>query len=506
MSLTTGKRQIFGMERLKRWLRISVLNRQSHDLFYPLCPQDKGPLATAQIRLVAPRKAPHEVFINGRKIVLADVVRSGSDIIGTVVPPEAVLPGENVVSLPVACDPAAVEFAGTEPLASADIRLGWMSADEASVNTEDLHLAAAASFLVNSLSADIFGQGQVSLTTWDPEAQGVRLWSWYWTTGIVYEALESLTSAGAMTMDLSPLEQGLLSRQIVDGSERHGSYMVRWDPDRTLRAGIVPWHAPNDCAYLGLHGLLVAHRRTGDPAWLERSVALADWITEHGMRDGRLRVGWDDERQRWDDSWHYIDAAWTPAFFLALSEATGEIKYAQTAEALTKDTIERFATDGPFLLKIWRANGRHTETVFARGMAWVLEGWLPMLVAGNDWLRPRIQQLVMGLMDHQQEDGAWPYLLDQPNSGSCNKGTPALAYHLNRAKPLFPELADRIEKTVDSALRWCETHMDLAAGSPCRGGIIAGNDEGAIVTVRGIPTAFNYGAAYYILTRQERSS
>jgi hypothetical protein len=43
----------------------------------------------------------------------------------------------------------------------------------------------------------------------------------------------------------------------------------------------------------------------------------------------------------------------------------------------------------------------------------------------------------------------------------------------------------------------------LEDGLPGRGGIVAHNSEGAIVTRRNIATAFNYGTAYYLLARAE---
>jgi rhamnogalacturonyl hydrolase YesR len=344
-----------------------------------------------------------------------------------------------------------------------------------------------------------------SLTGWDPQQECVRLWSWYWTTGIVYEALSRLVADGLVDLDLRPLEEGMLARQILTGDDTRGSYFVRWDPDRTTPSGVRAWHAPNDAAYIGLHGLLVAHQRTGDAIWLERAELLAKWIAGPGMRGTRLRVGWDANRTKWDDSWHYIDAAWTPAFFCGLADRTERKQYRELAVNLAHDTIDRFATDGPFYLKIWRANGRHTRTIFSRGMAWVLEGWIPLLQNGEEWLRPRIRELATGLLAEQRPDGAWPYLIDRPESGPCAKGTPAIAFHLNRLKPLLPEMADVLEASVSRALAWCESHMEMSMTSPARGGIIAANAEGAITTVRGIPVAFNYASAYYVMTRRERT-
>lgn len=503
MKAENGERRAQGLERTKRWLRIHLLNSQRYDLFYPCCRHPLGPLPSARIRFTSPRHLPASVFLNGQEVALDRVIRSDNLATADLARPELVLPGENVVSLPVRCDPRAVQLLAPPAPARTASPLGWGSQATARIALQDPYLAAAAAFLTNSLSFDIFGAGAVSLTAWDPGVHCVRLWSWYWTTAVVYEALAALADNCKMDLDLSALEQGMLARQILGGTETSGSYMVRWDPDRTLETGLVPWHAPNDSAYLGLHGLLVAHRRTKAEIWLERSLLLAEWIVHRGTVDGRLRVGWDSHRNRWDDSWHYIDAAWTPAFFLELAARTGQRHWADHAEAYARDTLARFDTEGPFFLKIWRANGRHTRTIFSRGMGWVLEGWLPLLAAGNDWLRPRLLRLLTGLLEHQAADGSWPYLLDQPDSGSCNKGTPVLACHLNRARPLFPELAPRLDEAVRRALRWCEAHMELDPDSQALGGIIAANSEGAITTVRRIPTAFNYGSAYYVLTRQE---
>ncbi len=100
-----------------------------------------------------------------------------------------------------------------------------------------------------------------------------------------------------------------------------------------------------------------------------------------------------------------------------------------------------------------------------------------MLAVGHDWLRHRTTELIQGLIQAQRPDGAWPYLLDKPESGACNKGTPALAYHLNKAQLLIPELAAEIECAVARALEWCEANMEMDPGSSAYGGIAAENDE-----------------------------
>lgn len=485
--------------RSRRWARIHLAGTQTRDLFYPCCEPPGDGRPTPSLELVGAYGPPVDVYLNGQPTGLLDARRDGDRVTAAIARGELVLPGENVVSLPVSCDPRVVRV-----FASPDSARGWGSLPAADVDLGDTHLDASARFLLASLSRDPFGAGLSSLTAWDQQRACVRLWSWYWTTGIVYKTLALLHDDYGLAVDLDGLEDGLLRRQDTSTGEARGSYFVRWDPDRKHASGVQAWHAPNDAAYLGLHGLLVAHSRSGHEMWLDRAVLLADWIWRRGMNGDRLRVGWNAIDGLWDDSWHYIDAAWTPAFFLNLARRTGNLEYEERAVALARDTIARFATNGPFYLKIWRADGRHTRTLFARGMAWVLEGWVPLVAAGQDWLLPRVRALVRGLLDHQRPDGAWPYLLDRPVYGPCNKGTPALAYHLQRAAPLVPELATEVADAVARALSWCEAHMDLDPASAAQGGIFAHNEEGAIATVRDINVAFNYASAYYILARRER--
>jgi len=505
MKIGNGERRDRGRERIRRWVRVHVRRTQTRDLFYPICPAVVGPVAHPSVVLDSPRTVPDVVWLNGREVALIEPRREGTRVHAAVSDPAAVVPGENVLSLPVDCDPArvALECGADDGARGA---YGWGSQDSGRVLAQDENLSAAATFLLRSLSRDIFGDGAISITAVDPGTAHGRLWSWYWTTAATYDALARLAAAGLVACDLSELEAGFLARQVLDGEQTRGSYFVRWDPDRTRPAGVIEWFAPNDAAYLGLHGLLPASARTGDAVWSERIAMLADWIVGPGMRDGRLRVGWNGADARWDDSWHYIDAAWTPAFLLAASAHLGREDLAAAAEACADDTVARFARPGPFLRKIWRADGRHTETVFARGMGWVLEGWLPLLETGRAGrLRARTGALLEGLLEAQDPDGFWPYLLDRPESGACNKGTPVLACHLNRAKRVFPELGDRLEEGVVKALAWCEARMDHDPASPTRGGIVHDNSEGAITTVRAIPTAFNYGTAYYVFTRLERT-
>lgn len=488
-------------ERLRRWVRVHVTHTQARDLFYPCAERLEVGSAGAALDLAGVTSGPGEAWVNGRRARLEGFTPIPDGMRATLSPASLVLPGENVVSLPAGLNARGVRLYGAQRGA-----IGWGSVQGPFLDAPDARIGAAAAFLRRSLSRDPFGEGIGSLTAWDRQAGCERLWSWYWTTGIVYEALAHLADAGYEQPALDVIEAGLAGRQCREDGDAHGSYMVRWDPDRTRPEGIQAWHAPNDAAYLGLHGLLVAHRRHGDARWLERALDLARWIREHGTRDGRLRVGWNAVTGTWDDSWHYIDAAWTPAFFVELAARTGDASHLAFAADLARDTVERFGTPGPFYLKIWRANGRHTRTVFARGMAWVLEGWVPLVAAGEDWLLPRVRALVLGLLDEQRPDGAWEYLLDRPGSGPCNKGTPAIACHLQRAGHALPDLATRIGEAVERALAWCDEHMELAVDDPGHGGIFAHNTEGAISTVRDIPVAFNYASAYYILARREQES
>jgi hypothetical protein len=488
-------------ERARRWVRVNVTRTQTRDLFYPCAAATDKPAAAPVLTIANAARAPGDVHLNGRAVDIVDIAARNGSLALTLGGHALVLPGENIVSLPAACGAREVTLAG-----GVVDGIGWGTACDAPPTGGDPHLAAAGAFLCRSLSRDPFGDGLSSLTAWDQRRRCVRLWSWYWTTGIVYEALAALADDGIIDAPLSGIERGFRARQCRGPADVDGSYFVRWDPDRVRPEGVQAWHAPNDAAYLGLHGLLVAHRRSGDDEWLEQADRLARWIATAGMDGPRLRVGWNAVSGRWDDAWHYIDAAWTPAFFQALAKRTGDDGHAARAQALARDTIDRFGTEGPFYLKIWRANGRHTRTVFARGMAWVLEGWVPLATAGADWLVPRIDALVVGLLDAQRPDGAWPYLLDQPRTGPCNKGTPAIACHLQRAARLLPARHQRIAAAVDRALRWCESRMDLDPASPSRGGIFAHNTEGAISTVRDIPVAFNYASAYYVLARREQHS
>ncbi len=487
-------------ECLKRWTRIHLVGTQSRDLFYPVCAFSTWPAHGVRLGLVGGRPREGTAHVNRIPVKLAGASHEGEIVWFEFAPAEAVVPGENIVSLPVSWHANAVLVSANS--SGSGLRLGWGSHPAGVVSSGHPGIDGAARFLINSLTAVPGSDIIVSLTAFDVEANSARLWSWYWTTAITYEALARLSLRGVLNLELGRLERGLRSRQRQTGAQA-GSYMVRWDPDRRLDAGVVPWHAPNDCAFIGLHGLLTAAEMTGDAGYLDQAEHVARWIVNEGISEGRLRVGWDDQRQRWDDSWLYLDAAWTPAFLVEMYRRRGDRGWLEAADRLARDIVERFGTRGPYYRKIWRANGRHTRTIFARGMAWVLEGWLPLLTEGSDWLLPRVRALVEAILRDQRPDGSWNYLIDRPASGACNKGTPALALHLNRARRLLPDLDSDIRSSVDAALRWCEARQIMVTGSSASGGIVSQNQEGAIATVRNIATAFNYGAAYYLLAREE---
>lgn len=499
--------------RTRRWLRIHWEGSQRCDLFHPMADVGDAPAGTwppgrARLGLLHARAIPDRAGLNGRLVALVDPVRDGDWTWLDVGTPDAALPGENVVGLDTRVDPRAVHLR-LQATSQHGMRVGWGShaaGDTYAPAGADPHIDGAVAFLLASLSCHPHWDGHViSLTAFDPAAGAPRLWSWLWTTALTYEALAVARERWGYRIDLGPLERTLLGRQVRGvGPEVDGSYMVRFDPDIGLPTGVIPWHAPNDGAFLGLHGLLAAHRLAGDARFLAAARDLGNWIVERGMREGRLLVGWDAARGCWDERWLYVDAAWTPAFLQALANATGETRFADAAVAVAQDTIARFSlADSPFYLKIWRADGRHTRTLFARGMAWILEGWLPLIQTGAGWLAPRTERLCAGLIAAQRSDGSFSYLLDRAATGPCNKGTPALACQLLRAARLFPDRAEALRAAASAALRWCEHHQVLEAGSPGRGGIVAQNAEGAIVTRRGIATAFNYGAAYYLLARAE---
>lgn len=331
---------------------------------------------------------------------------------------------------------------------------------------------------------------------YDLTNQVYRLASWIWTNSIIIASMleDERETSSSFAQQLGKV---ILPGRIVDGANI-GAFMVRHDPVHDVSQGFAEWLAPNDAALLGGYGFIPLYRATGDVNYLNAAIGIAEWIIREGMRRGRLRVGYRLEQGRWDDSWLYLDAGFTPVLFARLYEVEQRPEWKQVCELIMDDLLRRLYGGNGRLFSAWLWPGRKGKAYFARGYAWFLDGLLHAYrcTGRSDYLEiaRRCAQL---LMSSQHSNGAWHYLLDRPNTGFCNKGTPAIALQLLRLYQLTQE--EELKFGARQALDWCKENQYSGEDLNAQGGIVSWNTEGSIVGAKNIQTAFPYASGFQVL-------
>ena len=264
---------------------------------------------------------------------------------------------------------------------------------------------------------------------YDLNAASYRLASWVWTSAIVIQALLEAGHEGPRAEALA-LGNAILRFQVRHGANA-GAYMVRHDPARDVPQGYTVWLAPNDAALLAGYGLLPLYQSTNDRRYWKSAVDVAAWIVTQGVKNGQLRVGYRCERGRWDDSWLYVDAGFTPVLFARLFELERDPQWASACTQIMDDLLRRLYAGGGRLCSSWVWPGRRTRALFTRGYAWFIDGLIHAYACSGDARYKRIAaECIKYLLQHQTDKGAWYYLMDKPESGYCNKATPAIAWQL----------------------------------------------------------------------------
>jgi len=337
---------------------------------------------------------------------------------------------------------------------------------------------------------------------YDLDNRSFRLNSWVWCSAIVVKALlgeYKLTGDDKHLQLAKETVKAMLRFQRQEGDEA-GGIMVRWDvwPDSPI--GIVPWLAPNDSAIIGSYALLPLYQATGDTKYLNAAVKIGEWILRRGMTEGgQLYVGYREDLGVWDKSWLYVDAGFTGTLFEELFWITGEARWKEALRLFIDDFIQRFGCEEGCFYRTWYAAREMDRGIFARGQGWALDGLISAyrVLKEREYLQ-KIMACADYLVEHQNANGSWNYMLNIEDSGECNKGTPVIAYHLLRLSELIPE-ATKYISSAKKALEWCEEHQYRGPDQFAVGGIHARNAEGCIVAFPNTDTIFTYGVAYYLL-------
>lgn len=353
-------------------------------------------------------------------------------------------------------------------------------------------------FIRNSINADPFSEfSGLCYGCYDLTNEGFRLSSWVWTNGIVISALlEALSGDDSVTL-ATKIGKAALRFQVKTGKHA-GALMVRRDPVTDVPQGFAEWLAPNDAALFAGYGLLPLYDATRDSQFWEASVGVANWILREGMKDGRLRVGFRLEQNRWVDSWLYIDAGFTPVLFARLYSMDQKSVWKQACEWIMDDLLARLYAGNGELYSAWLWPGRVRQSHFARGYAWFLDGLLHAYrCTGRSEYLDVAKACADTLLSHQHSSGAWRYLLNRSETGFCNKGTPAIAWQLLQ---LYRHTDDeRLIRSARRALDWCAANQYLGDDTNAWGGIVSWNTEGAIAGAKNIMTAFPYASGFQVL-------
>lgn len=326
--------------------------------------------------------------------------------------------------------------------------------------------------------------------------------SWIWCSAVVTKALieEHQRRGDRHWLDWAEQTGQALTRFQRTEGEEAGGIMVRWDFWSDSPIGIVPWLAPNDSAIIGSYALLPLYQATGDVKYLNAAIKIGEWIRRRGMtEDGQLYVGYRADLGIWDKSWLYVDAGFTGTLFEGLYLITDEARWKEALKLFIDDFIQRFWCEEGCFYRTWYAAREMDRNIFARGQGWALDGLISAyrVLKQGKYLQ-KIVACADYLVEHQNANGSWNYMLNIEDSGECNKGTPVIAYHLLRLSELIPE-ATRYVSSARKALEWCEEHQYRGPDQFAVGGIHARNVEGCIVAFPNTDTIFTYGVAYYLL-------
>ncbi len=332
-----------------------------------------------------------------------------------------------------------------------------------------------------------------------------RLNSWMWCSAAAVRALLTQRSRpGDESLYEIAVQVGeaLRKRQLATGPNA-GAIEVRWDLDRSRERsyGIVRWLAPNDTAFIAAEAFLPLYEATGDSGYLEAARRVATWIRDQGThQSGRLRVGCDATTGKWDDSWLYVDSMFVAGLFARLAAVDPDGGWSAVLQSTLDDAVRRFSLPNGLFAKTWRSRGERDTVKWTRGQAWALLGLLDAYggVPRKRWL-DRAIQCANALLDAQNSNGSWYFVMDDPSSGECAKATPILAYTMAR---LFKATgSSNYWQAARRALRWCETQIYDGDDLYARGGVTSHTAEGCIVGARDVNCAFLYSAAYYLMAQ-----
>lgn len=125
----------------------------------------------------------------------------------------------------------------------------------------------------------------------------------------------------------------------------------------------------------------------------------------------------------------------------------------------------------------------------------------------REYYRKEAVSLARLLIENQNEDGSWSWSMGdgapdeayKKDTGSCEKGTAAIAYLLLELYRLSG--GEALRESASRALDWCGSHIKLDVEEGY-GGIAASSINSGITGLPFLTVATGYGNAFYLLARQ----
>lgn len=444
------------------------------------------------------------IVING---IVVDVMPGANDFFWTC-SSRYFFQWENIVAFPTNQNPGNVFFLNSVP----EFQHNSAVADHKHIDFDsDATINASWDFIFSSKISGENPNNGLYYACYDATNQTFRLASWIWCSAVIVNAiLETAWDLPDSQSDFLIKQAKLIGYRFLDlwnasKNTADGGLVIRWDVSKTSKIGFIPWRAPNDVSIIASYCFIPLYQRFGNVEFLDAAIEIGQWILKKGMhQDGRLLVGYRDDLHEWDTSWLYVDAGFTTRLFAGLYQITKQQLWFEAQNKFYDWFFPNFSRQDGLFHTFWpKRFWQSRNHIFSRGQAWVLDGVLSSYEANHEERYLDIAyRCCEYLAEKQSVDGSWPYLLLNPDSGACNKGTPILAYHFLRLYQLMPHkwLLD----SANRALTWCQEVMSKDIQSLRYGGIFSINTEGSITGSTNTSTAFVYSSAYYILAKKLR--
>lgn len=314
--------------------------------------------------------------------------------------------------------------------------------------------------------------------------------SWIWTNAAIAKTFFTTgeISSGINLADLFLKEQ-----------QNNGGWIVRFDYKKQSASPII---APNDSSYIANNCMLEAFKCTHNDKYLNSAIKCAKWIMQNTMNGISIpKLGYYTDSGVWENHINIVDVGFTSALFCSLYELTGNTTYKNYATTFLNDYISSFYIgDGIFATSIdIQSNTKNCNGIFARGLAWALEGLIPYYKITSDTNAEKIiSEITSFLIANQDKSGGWNYNLAKniiaQHSGFDCKGVPVIAESLSLWNDIFPR--QELSQCIKKAISWCKQNSYINASNSI--GIFSYNYEGAIVCNQFSSTAFTYTNAYLL--------